>query len=639
MLDSGLHRTLPFAPDSPDLVHLRVIETTDLHVHVYPYDYYADRPAPALGLACSAELIAALRAEAPNALLFDNGDFLQGSPLGDHVAQGRRFRAGDLHPVVAGMNTMGYDAVTLGNHEFNYGLTFLARALARAAFPVVSANAVIAGGGGRTLVPPFVLLDRVLRDGHGRPRRLRIGVTGFLPPQTAQWDRDHLAGRVETPEIVATARALVPRMRAAGADLVIALAHSGIAAAGAEGNAEHAATALAALEGIDVVLAGHAHLLFPSPAFAGLAGVDVAAGRLCGKPAVMAGCYGSHVGVVDLALAECGGRWRIVASRSSVPAVAQHRLAGRRRPGAPAVLAAARRGHSATLRRLRAPIGHSAERLCTHLALIADTAAVRFVAAAKAEAVGRALAGTIWGGLPVLAAVAPFKAGGRGGPGNYTDIPPGPLARRHVADLYPFPNTLRAVLVDGQGLRDWLDRSAALFRTLGPDSRDAPLVDPALPSYLFDSVPGLHYRIDLSRPPRFDGAGRPTGARASRIRDLRFGGAPVSHDARFVVATNSFRLAVRLAMPGPAPAVVLAREVPNRDLLAAWVAAAPGPLRAPGPGWRLDLPPGASAVFETAPGALDGDPAADGAADLGGLRLTPLGLTEAGFLRLRVTAG
>ena len=104
--------------------HLRLMETTDLHVHVFPYDYYADKPRDTVGLSRTASIIKEIRAEATNSLLLDNGDFLQGNPMGDYIAYERGMKDGDMHPVIAAMNTVGFDASTLGNHEFNYGLDF-----------------------------------------------------------------------------------------------------------------------------------------------------------------------------------------------------------------------------------------------------------------------------------------------------------------------------------------------------------------------------------------------------------------------------------------------------------------------------------------------------------------------------------
>ncbi|HEY4203064.1 MAG TPA: metallophosphoesterase, partial [Devosiaceae bacterium] len=133
----------PFAAmAASNQVHLRLMETTDIHVAIYPYDYYADAPNDTMGLGRTAALINAIRAEATNSILIDNGDLIQGNPMGDYVAYERGFKDGDVHPTIAAMNTLGYEMSTLGNHEFNYGLDFLGKSLAGANFPLVCANLI-----------------------------------------------------------------------------------------------------------------------------------------------------------------------------------------------------------------------------------------------------------------------------------------------------------------------------------------------------------------------------------------------------------------------------------------------------------------------------------------------------------------
>ena len=194
------------------------METTDLHTHILPYDYFADCPAEGVGLAHTATLIRAARAEAENVLLFDNGDSLQGTPMADWAAA----QGGDrLHPVIGAMNLLGVDAAVPGNHDFNYGLDFLTRALAGADFPVVCANVVTGALAASpcddtTLLPASVILERTVRDGAGAAHPLRIGILGLVPPQVAAWDARHLTGRAALRDMVETAAARVPALRAAG---------------------------------------------------------------------------------------------------------------------------------------------------------------------------------------------------------------------------------------------------------------------------------------------------------------------------------------------------------------------------------------------------------------------------------------
>jgi 2',3'-cyclic-nucleotide 2'-phosphodiesterase/3'-nucleotidase len=202
-------------------VKLRILETTDLHMNLLSYDYYQDTSTDQYGLARTATLIKAARAEAPNSLLFDNGDLLQGNPLGDFVAKVQPLQDGQVHPAYKVMNRLAYDAANIGNHDFNYGLPFLRRSLAGAGFPYVNANVYVddadkAGPKAKHAFTPYVLLERQLVDAAGVAHPIKVGVIGFVPPQIMQWDKTNLEGKVVVRDIAATARRYVPEMRAEG---------------------------------------------------------------------------------------------------------------------------------------------------------------------------------------------------------------------------------------------------------------------------------------------------------------------------------------------------------------------------------------------------------------------------------------
>jgi 2',3'-cyclic-nucleotide 2'-phosphodiesterase/3'-nucleotidase len=207
------------------LVHLRVLATSDLHASLMPFDYFSDRPDDRIGLVRLGGLVEAMRAGAPNCLLLDNGDTFQGGILAELAAKGT---AGfDPHPMIMAMNALRYDAATLGNHDFDYGIDMLDRILSEAAFPVVLANAHRPGNG-EPFRPRHVILEREVEDLDGDRHRLRIGVTGTTPPQVAQWNRGALDGALAFEDAVeATAREAL-ELKASGADIVVALAHSGL---------------------------------------------------------------------------------------------------------------------------------------------------------------------------------------------------------------------------------------------------------------------------------------------------------------------------------------------------------------------------------------------------------------------------
>ncbi len=602
-----------------DTVDLRILATTDLHAQLTARDYVTGRRRPDVGLTRVATLIRAARAEAANTLLFDNGDAIEGSAIADHaVATGR----GAAHPLIAAMNALAYDAATLGNHEFSHGLAFLQAAVGAAAHPVVSANLAWADGRG-PFVAPSVILNRRLQDRGGRPRAFRIGVFGLTPPQVLVWEAKHIAGRLTARDMVEAGRAAAAALRAQGADLVVALCHAGLTAV--EADHDNPGLSLAADTGADALVLGHGHQVFPGPDFAGLPGVDLAQGTVCARPVAMPGSHGSHLGVVDLALRPDGGRWRVASARASVrpvhAAVAED--AG--------LLAAARPVERRLARWLSQPAGRTAVPLNSYFAVVADGPLLQTIAAAKAVRLAAAAPGTALAGLPVLAAVAPFRAGGRGGPLNYVDLPPGPLTRRALTELYVHPNSFSAVAVSGADLADWLERGVSGYVRQDPAAaRPAELVDPAFPSFAFEPIYGLSYRIDLTAPRRFDAQGRLTDPAARRIRDLTWAGRPVTPDMRFAVATNSYRASLLCQQMGDAVLARIDQPVLSREVLGDWLGATDPPrVLAPG-GWAFLPVGGPGVLFDTGPGALPHLP-----------RIAPLrpqvrGRTPAGFLRLHL---
>lgn len=601
-----------------------------------PFDYHSGQDGRPLGLARLATLIREARAEADNCLLFDNGDFLQGTPLSDMTGQSDDWDG--PNPVIAAMNALDYDAVGLGNHEFNFGLPALGRALASARFPATCAN-VAALDGVSLPFAPTLMLERRLTDTAGQAHDLRIGVIGLVPPQIAIWDRHHLQGRLNCAGITQTARRLVPGLRAAGADLVIALAHTGIDDGPDHPGLENAALPLSRVPGIDAVLAGHSHRLFPGPDHEGIPGVSAEHGSLNGVPAIMAGFAGSHLGVLDLMLTHGRDGWRIRSHHAALRPL--HPGSGAPPAAAdPAVVHSVAGAHRTTVQLVDRPLGTTSSALHTYLALVRDDPALRLVNAAQTGALARAVAGTPDSALPILSATAPFRTGGRAGPHHFTDIPAGPVRLRNVADLYAFPNTLVGARITGADLLEWLERAASCFHRLLPGIADQPIVDPVSPGHAFDVISGVSYRIDLSQPPRYAPGGEILNPDSHRLRELRHQGRPVTSDDRFLIATNEYRAAGGGPYRAlPEAAIVHRSKTPVRDLLARHIRKGTTPLTLPlslscDPGWAFcPMPPGTSALAQTGPG-LRNHPA-----DIDALAATDLGDTPDGFLSLRVPLG
>ena len=615
---------------------LRIVATSDLHAHITAWDYGRNRANPGVGLARTASLIAQARAEVACCLLVDNGDFLQGGPLGDLGAL-----RGDLaaaHPMITAMNALGYDAGNLGNHEFSFGIEFLMAQLAQAQFPFVAANLVRRLGPTPVedgpLVPATVILTRALADAAGQVHPLRIGIIGLAPPQTTLWDAARLQGGLQARDMLEAAAAHVPRLRAAGADVVLALSHSGIGVPQVSALMENASAALAALPGIDALVAGHTHQVFPQADGPARGPIDPARGLLAGKPAVMPGFYGSHLGVIDLGLAWQGGAWHVIGSKSALRPIARRLASGKLRAltqSAPQIMALAQPAHEETRRWAQRGVGRTQKALHSYFSMVAASSTVRLVARAQADYVARTMQCTSHAGLPVVSAAAPFHAGGRGGPENYTLIAPGRLLTRHVFDLYPHPNAIAALLVTGADLRDWLERAFSQFNQVSPGARDAPLLNTDFPSFNFDTIEGLTWQVDLTAPPRFDNRGEPISETACRITQLCHAGAPVSDNQRFVLATNSYRAT---GAGGFAAArtgnVILNGQASCHGILLDYVTRLGEIPDAGPPNWGFSSLPGTSAVFDSAPAA------ADHLNDLLPLHAEPLSLTPQGFRRFRL---
>jgi 2',3'-cyclic-nucleotide 2'-phosphodiesterase/3'-nucleotidase len=319
-----------------------LLETTDLHGNVVSYDYYKLAPEPSLGLERTATLIARARAQFPNNVLLDNGDTIQGTALADYQAIVQPLGCGETLAIYKAFNVLGYDGAGVGNHEFNYGLAYLnqvtgsrfdvegvdaAKSCAGPKFPQVLAN-VVSVKSQKPLFAPYAIIDKRITatapDGRQVPVTLRVGIIGFTPPTILTWDKRWLEGKVSTQGVRETAQRYVPELRARGADIVVAISHGGLDAAPYSPTMENGNWHLAQVPGIDAMLIGHSHQVFPNAASTeaqfDLPGVDKAKGLVHGVPTVMAGLWGKHLGVIGLSLAWNGKAWVIDRSRTTVEA-------------------------------------------------------------------------------------------------------------------------------------------------------------------------------------------------------------------------------------------------------------------------------------------------------------------------------
>jgi 2',3'-cyclic-nucleotide 2'-phosphodiesterase/3'-nucleotidase len=565
---------------------LAVLETTDLHSNVVGYDYFKLAPEPSVGLDRTATLIAQARREFANTLLLDNGDTIQGTALGDYQALAHPVACTETLAMYKAMNRLGYECGGVGNHDFNYGLAYLgqvtgsrfdvdgvdrSRRCAGPAFPIVLAN-VYSMKTKKPLFAPYHIINKRIEamDMHGKriSAIVRVGIIAFTPPTILAWDKRWLDGKVYTEGVVESAKKYIPEMRAKGAEVVVAISHGGIDGAAYSPNMENAGYYLARVPGIDAMLLGHAHQVFPdasskAPQF-NLPGIDKAKGTVFGVPTVMASLWGKHLGIVGLQLRYDGKRWVVDKHETNV-AMRSSQLADKSFVAPdPLVLAAVEQEHAGTIEYVKTPVGETDFRMSTYFADVGDTSAIEVVNQAQAEYVAKYVAANLpqYAGLPVLSVSAPFKAGSAGA-GDYTDVKAGSLALNNAADLYLYPNTLAAVKVNGAVLKAWLEKAANRFNTIDPSKVEPQeLVNAGFASYNFDTVTSkdVSYEIDVTQPP------------GKRVRNLMYRAAPVKDEQEFIVATNNYRASGGGGFPGlDGSSVVLAAPDTNRDVLIAYI--------------------------------------------------------------------
>ena len=543
----------------PSQVVLRVMETTDLHANIMNYNYYRGNVDDSVGLVKTASLIQAARSEVKNSVLVDNGDLLQGSPLGDYVAKVKGLEENEVHPIYKAMNLLNYDAANIGNHEFNFGLPFLKQAIDDANFPYTSANVFFDDHDTDNTndIPyfsPYLLKEKNVLDTEGNAHQIMIGYIGFVPPQVMQWDQNNLETRVKARDIVDMANYYVPQMKAAGADIIIAIPHSGLTTDDRLGGDENASYYLSKVKGIDAIMFGHAHRNFPGDSsYDGLAGVDNVKGTINGVPAVMPGYWGKYLGYVDLTLEKSvDDVWSVVDSESVLKPISQSnpdRSVTSLVESHKGIEEAVKHDHELVNAWVSAPFAKITQPINSFFALIQDDPSIQVVTDAQTWYVRSIVKGTELDGLPILSVGAPFRAG-RGGADDFTDLSAGDVSYGNVADLYIYPNTLKVLKLNGEEIKQWLEMSAGQFNTIIAGSQDAELINENFPSYNFDVIDGIEYEIDISQAPRYDTSGNLLDANTNRINNIRYQGEPIDLQQDFLVVTNNYRAAGGGNFPG-----------------------------------------------------------------------------------------
>ncbi|MEE6281510.1 bifunctional metallophosphatase/5'-nucleotidase [Georgenia sunbinii] len=547
-------------PTDPEQLELTLLATTDVHGHVYDWDYFRGQPFPeddSLGLTRVATVVEDVRAEkgAESVVVVDNGDAIQGTPLTYYYGMGDGAQSvlddEITHPMAAAFNHIGYDAQTVGNHEYNYGLDMLAAYQTDLDFPLLGAN-VLDVATGEPFHDPYTLIEREV-DGE----EVTIGVIGMVTPGVRIWDQQHVEGVLEFQDMVEAAQEWVPVVDDL-ADVVVVIAHTGL------GNIEDADYDPEALHedvtgniarqvpGIDVIVAGHTHEDNAEVVFENVAGEQV----LMTQP----NYWARSVTETTLNLVPDGEGWAVDWSAGNEPTAAAHYGTDVEQED-PALIDLLADEHQTTIDYVNTPVAQSVTELPAATSRYEDTAIIDFINHVQAETVQAALAGGEHADATVISQASPFS--------RTAVFPEGEVTIRDIAGLYIYENTLRAVELTGAQLRDYLEYSARYFNQVEEGAEFDPetgtnAVYPdrpdGVPDYNYDVISGLEYWIDISQPvgERISGLSHPDGT-------------PVADDDVFVMAVNNYRQSGGGAFPHVADAPVVYDELLEiRQLLIEW---------------------------------------------------------------------
>ena len=573
----GLFASLFIHVACANTVDLRILETSDIHANMMDYDFYKDDYTQRFGFTRTASLIRKMQNEVKNSVLVDNGDLIQGSPMADWAYSNYLNDLNDqrTHPAYKALNAMHYTVGGLGNHEFNYGLDFLNRVLAGATFPYINAN-IFDVKTDKPYFRPYVIIDTLVIDRDGKPQHLKIGYISFVPPQVMEWDKNNLSGKVYAKDITETAKLFVPKIKAEGADVIIAIAHSGLSSEPYKLMAENSVYYLSTVKDINAILFGHTHSIFPGKNFNNIAGIDNHNGLVNGIPAVMPGQWGDHLGVIDLTLEQREGRWHVIQSKSQAKPIFDTINNKALVDPDQSVRAVLVDDFKQTRHYMGRIIGESSDDLFSTLALVQDDPTIQLINNAQIDYVKYYIQGDPdLANLPVISAVAPFKAGSRkNDPTAYIEIPKGKLSVKSVADLYVYANTLAAVKINGTKLKEWLECSAGLFNQVDiQDTQPQYLINwQKFRLYNFDIIDGgIGYEIDITQPPRYDENCQLINPNSQRIKNLTFNAKPIDSKQNFILASNNYRALTGIFPGSGEQNIVINSPDPVKEILARYI--------------------------------------------------------------------
>ncbi|RDI47674.1 bifunctional metallophosphatase/5'-nucleotidase [Falsibacillus pallidus] len=467
-----------------------ILETSDIHGSVLPLSY-ADNSYAEKGLVKIASIIKRLKSEFENVLLIDNGDLIQGTPLTYHYV---KFLKNKQNPMIKLLNYLEYDAAVIGNHEFNYGMAVLNRAVSESNFPWLSANICH----GTTKETYFGKPYMTKRFANG----IKAAVLGLTTHYIPNWENpDHIRELYFEDALLAAKRWVDYIHEVESPDLLIVSYHGGFENSVVNGiptetyTGENQAYRICMeVDGIDILLTGHQHRELTE--------------EINGVTVIQPGCNGEKLGKAAIELEKKSGNWSVVNKTPEILDVQNEKADCH-------VVGLIEEYEKKTQEWLDEEIGKIKGNMLMHdpfRARMEEHPLIEFINKVQMEATGAPISST-----------ALFSNDSLGFPSKVT--------MRDLVSNYIYPNTLIVLLLKGQDIKDALERSASYFSIA---ENEEITVNPAFSypkpqHYNYDMWEGIEYIINAAKPI------------GDRIESLHFQGRPLSMKAEYEVVMNNYR--------------------------------------------------------------------------------------------------
>lgn len=554
--------------------NLTLMGTADLHHYVMPFNYLENEPADDFGFAKTYTKINEIRQDRDHTLLFDGGDTIQGSLIGDLEVAVEPLKEGETPTIIRAMNEAEFDAAAIGNHEVqDFGLDYFDKALEGSEFPWLGAN-FFTKNDGEYYTKPYIIIEKEIAG-----KELDVGVISFVPPGIMSWGRTHLESEVEVEEIMNSAENYMPELKQK-TDLVILNSHTGLG--DEEPDSYNAAYYIAEKYDIDAMLLAHDGHFFPDELYADLEGVNIDEGTVHGVPTTMPHNWGGSLGVIDLYLSHDDGNWEIADFNVSLEVVDEDTEIH------PKIESAVAESHQKTLEFAQTPIGETEISIAGYFSEFKDNALTQLINEAQLWYAEQNLNNTEYEDLPLISVAAPFQ--------THTDVEAGELLIGDIAAIYYYFNLPYIIKIDGEGVIEYLEKSAEHFEKIDPELSDDQFINRTPWTFDWDIIEGIEYEVDISQP------------EGDRIVNAKHEGEPLTEADEFLLVTNDYRAGGGGNFPytGEEAEIVLASEDYTRYEIADYVEEKETINPEPSSNWKLKpVEVQGDLLFTTEPGAKE----------------------------------